>query len=69
MTGLKLLDPVLRDRIECVCPHCGQIYNRLVEHEHVMSPWAYRKAGYLVITCPDCQRDFDIEKAQGDYNV
>lgn len=66
---LKSLAIQLEPKVECVCPHCGTIYNRLVEREHVMSPWAYRRAGYLVITCPDCQKDFDTEKVQGGYNV
>ena len=41
--------------VECVCPRCGVIYEKLVEVEHLNSPYAWRRAGYPVIICKECK--------------
>ena len=42
---------------QCVCPQCGVIYTRQVESAHANSPFAWRRAGYLVIFCKDCRKE------------
>jgi uncharacterized protein YbaR (Trm112 family) len=41
---------------ECVCPECGVIYDKFVPLAHYDNPFAWRRAGFLVITCPDCNK-------------
>ena len=55
MTELRDLRCIPRESVECVCPHCGQIYQRKVDHEHATSEFACRVGGRLAITCEECK--------------
>jgi len=45
--------------MECVCPDCGVIYSRFVPLAHYDNPFAWHRAGYLVILCKDCEKIYE----------
>ena len=59
--ALEDLRCIPRELVECVCPRCGQIYQRKVDREHATSEFAFRVGGRLVITCEECRPESDFE--------
>lgn len=57
LKSLAIGFPILED---CVCFGCGSIHDKLIEREHAQYLWSWRWAYHLVISCPDCRRDFEV---------
>ena len=41
--------------VDCVCPHCNEVYKKLVDIAHINSPDAWRRDGRLVVFCGTCR--------------
>ena len=52
---LKNLKIEPKEMVGCICPRCGQIFEKYVEHGHIYNPFAWRIAGYLVVVCQECK--------------
>lgn len=45
------------EKIEAVCPTCGQIHKMLVPRDYLLSEHRWRAGDYEVMVCRDCGLD------------